>query len=144
MAIFGSTKNIVSVATAFNISQPYLETNYTMPTFSQCSLSFSISLSMKNLMMINDSWHVDIAGNTTTRNITSTPNSTGTGTVQTTRPSDSSNVATRPGNNNNLGANNRATNNAVGLGLNVRGVVKVFGAFLLAGAGGVVGVGFLG
>ena len=90
---------------------------------------------------------VDIAGNTTTRNITSSPNSTGTGTAQITRPSDSSNVATGPGNNNNLGANNRATNNAVGSGLkfaNVRDVVKVVGAFLLAGAGGVVGVGFLG
>ena len=56
-------------------------------------------------------------------------------------------MATGPGNNNNLGANNRATNNAVALGLNfvnVGGVVKVLGAFLLAGAGGVVGVGFLG
>ena len=56
-------------------------------------------------------------------------------------------MATGPGNNNNLGANNRATNNAVqvGLGLNgVRGVVKVVGAFLLAGASGFVGVGFLG
>lgn len=88
---------------------------------------------------------VDLAGNTsTTRNITSSPNSTGTSTSQITRPS---NVATGPGNNNNLGANNRATNNAVGLGLNfanVGGVVKVFGAFLLAGAGGVMGVGFLG
>lgn len=63
-----------------------------------------------------------------------------------TRPSDSSNVATGPGNNNNLGANNRASSSAVALGLNfanVEGAVKVLGAFLLAGAG-VVGVGFLG
>ena len=56
-------------------------------------------------------------------------------------------MATGPGNNNNLGANNnRATSNAIALGLNfmnVGGVVKVLGAFLLAGAG-VVGVGFLG
>lgn len=89
---------------------------------------------------------VDIAGNTTTRNITSSPNSTGTSTAQVTKPSDSSNVATGPGSNNNLGANNRATSNAVALGLNfvnVGGVVKVLGAFLLAGAG-VVGVGFFG
>lgn len=95
--------------------------------------------------MINESRFIDIAGNATTRNITSSPNSTGTG--QITRPSDSSNVATGPGNNNNLGANNRAANNAVALGLNfanVRGVVKVVGAFFLAGAGGVLGVGFLG
>ena len=93
---------------------------------------------------------VDIAGNTTTRNITSSPNSTGTSTAQITRPSDSSNVASGPGNTNNLGANNKAaTNDAVGLGLNfvnVRGIiVKALGAFLLAGVGGgVVGVGFLG
>jgi hypothetical protein len=92
---------------------------------------------------------VDIAGNTTTLNITSSPNSTGTGTgtAQVTRPS-SSNVATGPGSNNNLGANNRATSNAVALSrglnfMNVGGVVKVLGAFLLAGAS-VVGVGFLG
>lgn len=97
--------------------------------------------------MGNESRLVDIAGNTTARNGTSLlPNSTGT--AQVTRPSDSSNVPTGPGNNNNLGANNnrQTTSNAVALGLNfknVGGVVKVLGAFLLAGAG-VVGVGFLG
>ena len=138
------TKNIVPVATAFNISNPYPETNYTMPTFSQCTLYFSFSF--------YEIWWsritlVDLAGNTTTtrNNITSSPNSTGTAQA---RPSVSSNVANGPGNNNNLGANNnRASNNAVALGLNfanVRGVVKVVGAFLLAGAGGFVGVGFLG
>ena len=41
-------------------------------------------------------------------------------------------MAIGPGNKNNLGANNRATNNAVGLGsnfVNARGAVKVLGAF---------------
>ena len=55
-------------------------------------------------------------------------------------------MATGPGSNNNLGANNRAASSAVTLGLNfmnVAGVVKVLGALLFAGAG-VVGVGFLG
>lgn len=53
-------------------------------------------------------------------------------------------MATGPGSNNNLGANNRpTTSNAIALRLNVGGVVKIVGAFLLAGAG-VVGVGFLG
>ena len=58
------------------------------------------------------------------------------------RPSDSSTVATGPGSTNNLGAN-RATSNALTLGLHRGGVVKVLGAFLMASAG-VMGVGFLG
>jgi len=49
-------------------------------------------------------------------------------------------VATGGGDNNNLGTN-RPTNNALALGFG--SVVKVLGAFLLAGTGAVV-IGFLG
>ncbi|KAF8814591.1 carbohydrate esterase family 4 protein [Phlegmacium glaucopus] len=113
-------KYIVPVAVSQNITNPYPETNYTMPTFSQY-----------------------ITGTTTTlaRNMTGSSSST----TQATRPSDSSNVATGGGNNNNLGTN-RPTSNALALDLNLvnfGGVVKVFGAFLLAGTG-VMGIGFLG
>lgn len=121
-------KYIVPVAVAQNITNPYPETNYTMPSFSQY-----------------------ITGTTTSlvRNATS-PNSP----TQGTKPSDSSNAATggsntggnnAGGSNNNLGTT-RPASNALTLGLdfaNFGGVVKVLGAFLMAGTG-VVGIGFLG
>ena len=73
--------------------------------------------------------------------MTNSPNST----TQAALPSGLSNAVAGGINNNGLGPN-RPTSNALALGLdfaNFGGVVKVLGAFLVAGTG-VLGVGFLG